>query len=116
MPQDPSSYPVEQKPTGESNPEEIGFEAVEALRSNEHWEILARIDGRMTVFEIADVCNLPLSTTYRKINDLHDAGLLREELRIRDKGDYLAEYECPFRSIQIRIQDGLEIDTVTGDE
>lgn len=42
--------------------------------------------------ELADDCDVPLSTLYRKLDRLADAGLLEENLRIRRSGKHVTEY------------------------
>lgn len=42
--------------------------------------------------ELSEVCELPLSTVYRKLELLTDAGLLAESIRIRRSGKHTSEY------------------------
>ncbi|AQL44339.1 hypothetical protein BV210_17160 [Halorientalis sp. IM1011] len=42
--------------------------------------------------EVSDACDLPLSTTYRKLELLTDAGLLEERTRICTTGKHSSEY------------------------
>ena len=42
--------------------------------------------------ELSETCDLPLSTTYRKLELLTDAGLLEEGIRIRRSGKHTSEY------------------------
>ncbi len=46
----------------------------------------------LTASELADRCSLPLSTTYRKLELLTDAGLLEERTRLRQTGKHVSEY------------------------
>ncbi|WP_335998817.1 helix-turn-helix domain-containing protein [Halorientalis halophila] len=42
--------------------------------------------------ELSDACDLPLSTTYRKLELLTDAGLLEERTRLSATGKHSSEY------------------------
>ncbi len=42
--------------------------------------------------EVSEACELPLSTTYRKLDLLTEAGLLEERTRIRRSGKHASEY------------------------
>jgi DNA-binding transcriptional ArsR family regulator len=60
--------------------------------------------------EIADECDLPSSTAYRKIDLLADADLLTEELRIRRSGKHVSEYACAIDDVTISVGDsGVEL-------
>lgn len=52
----------------------------------------ATSDDTLTAREIADRTEFPLSTTYRKLDALTDAGLLDEGVRLRDVGRNPSEY------------------------
>lgn len=55
----------------------------------------------LTATEISDACNLPLSTTYRKVDILSDTELLEEKTRYCPSGKHANEY--------VRSVDGLII-------
>ncbi|MEF8814949.1 MAG: winged helix-turn-helix domain-containing protein [Halovenus sp.] len=46
----------------------------------------------LTASEISEIHDLPLSTTYRKLDLLTEAGLLEERTRIRRSGKHASEY------------------------
>ncbi|WP_236045040.1 winged helix-turn-helix domain-containing protein [Haloarcula nitratireducens] len=46
----------------------------------------------LTVKEVSEAHDLPLSTTYRKLDLLTEAGLLEERTRIRQSGKHANEY------------------------
>jgi DNA-binding transcriptional ArsR family regulator len=54
-----------------------------------------------TAQELADRCDIPLSTVYRKIETLRDAGFVQERLRCRPHGKDAREYRLRMASIQI---------------
>lgn len=49
-------------------------------------------DDARSANELASACELPLSTTYRKLDLLTDTGLLDERTRIRQSGKHASEY------------------------
>jgi DNA-binding transcriptional ArsR family regulator len=49
-------------------------------------------DDPLSASEIADACDLPLSTTYRKVDMLSEAGLVEERTRICASGKHTSEY------------------------
>lgn len=46
----------------------------------------------LTANEVSEAHDLPLSTTYRKLDLLTEAGLLEERTRIRQSGKHASEY------------------------
>jgi DNA-binding transcriptional ArsR family regulator len=46
----------------------------------------------LTAKEVSEAHDLPLSTTYRKLDLLTEAGLLKERTRIRQSGKHASEY------------------------
>ncbi|MFC6987748.1 helix-turn-helix domain-containing protein [Haloplanus sp. GCM10025708] len=46
----------------------------------------------LTANEVSEAHHLPLSTTYRKLDLLTEAGLLEERTRIRQSGKHASEY------------------------
>jgi DNA-binding transcriptional ArsR family regulator len=71
-------------------------------------------DDPLTVGELADRCDLPQSTAYRKVDMLDDAGLLEESLRIRRSGKHVSEYACCVDDVTLDVgaSEGIEL-TVT---
>lgn len=49
-------------------------------------------EATLSASELSETCELPLSTTYRKLDQLTDAGLLNERTRIRRSGKHTSEY------------------------
>lgn len=52
----------------------------------------ATSDEALSTNEISEACDLPLSTAYRKLDQLTDAGLVEERTRIRRSGKHASEY------------------------
>lgn len=55
--------------------------------------------------EIADACDIPSSTVYRKVERLVDAGLLHEGIRIRGSGKHASEYTRCVERVALSIDD-----------
>lgn len=49
-------------------------------------------DEALSANEVSEACDLALSTTYRKLDALADAGLVEERTRIRRSGKHASEY------------------------
>jgi response regulator of citrate/malate metabolism len=80
---------------------------LDALDDAECRAILEATTGdSMTAAEIADECDLPSSTAYRKIDLLDDADLLTEELRIRRSGKHVSEYACAVDDVTLSVDEG----------
>lgn len=52
----------------------------------------ATSDSALSAIEVSERCELPLSTTYRKLDLLTDTGLLEERPRVRSSGKHTSEY------------------------
>ena len=58
-------------------------------------------DDPMTASELSTECGLPLSTTYRKLDMLTEAGFLAERTRVRLSGKHTSEYSRIFEGVTI---------------
>jgi DNA-binding transcriptional ArsR family regulator len=60
--------------------------------------------------ELSEVCDLPLSTTYRKLDTLTAIGLLEERTRLCPDGKHASEYVRRVESVDIDVdEDGFEL-------
>jgi DNA-binding transcriptional ArsR family regulator len=60
--------------------------------------------------ELSEVCDLPLSTTYRKLDTLTTIGLLEERTRLCPDGKHASEYARRVESVDIDVdEDGFEL-------
>lgn len=50
--------------------------------------------GWFTVHELAECFDTPLSTAYRKVNELEHAGLLKQRVRVSTNGKHPDEYQA----------------------
>lgn len=63
--------------------------------------MIGALDEPMTASELSDACDVPLSTAYRKLDLLTDAGLLVEGTEIRSDGHHATTYEVAFEEVRI---------------
>lgn len=63
----------------------------------------ATSENTLTAKEVSEVCDLSLSTTYRKLNLLTTSGLLEERTRIRRSGKHASEYTRSVENIVISL-------------
>ena len=66
----------------------------------------------LTAPEISERCDVPCSTTYRKVEQLAESGLIEESIRISSTGHHATGYRTAFEDITIGVSDGgdLEVD------
>jgi DNA-binding transcriptional ArsR family regulator len=60
----------------------------------------------LSASEVAERCGLALSTAYRKLEQLAEAGLLEERTRIRPAGKHPSEYIRAVASVTVGLDDG----------
>ena len=72
-------------------------------------EIIAILEEPKTVPDIADEADLPLSTTYRKLDRLTEAGLVNETVGVRQGRHHKSRYVADFDRIAIDIDDDCEL-------
>lgn len=65
-----------------------------------------------TAAELSEVSGIPLSTTYRKIEQLSEASLVDELIEIRDDGRHTSRYYPHFQTIEISLTEerNMELD------
>lgn len=99
--------PVEEEtgPTTLTDDETIQ-EVLTALEDHNCRRILeATAEETLTASEISDRCDMPLSTTYRKLNTLEDLSLLSSSIRLRTSGRHTQQYARAFDDVTVVIDD-----------
>jgi len=77
---------------------------LDALHDQDCQAILAETsDAALSAKELADLCGMPLSTTYRKLDMLAATGLVEERTRMRESGKHTSEYRRLVEDIYIPI-------------
>lgn len=59
----------------------------------------------LTAGELTDRCEIPRSTTYRKVEQLTEAGLLEERVRLSTDGKHASEYRRTFDDVTVSLRD-----------
>lgn len=80
-----------------------------ALEDSDCRQLLAAtVDEARSATELSEQCDLPLSTTYRKVEKLTDAGLLAEQIRVCSSGKHTSEYTCTVGAVHLSVEsDGI---------
>jgi DNA-binding transcriptional ArsR family regulator len=71
----------------------------------------ATTDEALTAGELTERCDVPRSTTYRKLEQLTEAGLVEERVRLSTDGKHASEYRRTFDDVTISLgeSEGLTI-------
>lgn len=107
--------------TTTDRPNAPDYEAVLAALEDPDCRALleATSDEALTAGELIDRCDVPRSTTYRKLEQLTEAGLLEERVRLSPDGKHASEYRRTVDDITISLDDadgmsvGLSLSTAT---
>jgi len=67
--------------------------------------IIETLSEPMTANELSEACDIPLSTMYRKLDNLTDASLITESTQIRQGGQHTTRYELDFTEIAILLSE-----------
>lgn len=65
--------------------------------------IEATTNEALSASELAERCDLPLSTTYRKVDQLTEVGVLEERVRLSRSGQHTSEYALRIDSLQLSV-------------
>lgn len=92
-------------------------ELLDPLDDEDCLHILDAIDeNALSASEIAAACDLPLSSTYRKIEQLVDAGVVSQGVRLSENGNHTAEYERLVDDVMVSVSaTGFEVRIVRRD-
>ncbi|QKG93170.1 helix-turn-helix transcriptional regulator [Halorubrum salinarum] len=96
-------------PSREPEPPSVD-EVLDALADDAARRIVAALTEPKTASELSEECDIPLSTTYRKLEKLTDASLLSESTDIRRDGQHTTRYSVSFDAVTVSIDDGEEGD------
>jgi DNA-binding transcriptional ArsR family regulator len=81
-----------------------------ALEDPDCREIIEVLEEPMTAEDISTAADIPMSTTYRKLELLTDAGLLREGVEIRPQGQHASRYVVAFDEVGISLSKDRELE------
>lgn len=80
-------------------------DVLDALADPDCRTIVERLEEPMTAQEISEECDIPLSTTYRKLERLTEAGLLDERTEIRRDGHHATLYVPGFEAVEFSLDE-----------
>ncbi|WP_251343174.1 winged helix-turn-helix domain-containing protein [Haloplanus halophilus] len=83
---------------------------LDALDDADCRTIIQHLDEPMTATEVSEECDIPMSTTYRKLDLLTEASLLAEGTEIRPDGHHATRYEVDFDAVAIGLTEDRELD------
>lgn len=92
--------------TDESPPVPAVESVFEALADPDCRVLLDELDEPRTAAEVADRCDLPQTSTYRKLEALSEAALVAEQTEIRRDGHHATTYVRDFAGITVAYDDG----------
>jgi DNA-binding transcriptional ArsR family regulator len=88
-----------------------GLQSVlDALDDPDCRSIVRAIEEPMTADEISEAADVPLSTTYRKLDLLTEASLLEEGTEIRADGQHASRYAVSFEEVVIALAEDREFE------
>jgi predicted transcriptional regulator len=85
-------------------------DVLDALDDPDCRTILGQLDSPMAAKELSEACDIPQSTTYRKLDLLSDASLVEEQTEIRDDGRHTTQYVADFEEIQVSLDEDGSLD------
>lgn len=72
--------------------------------------LVQTLDEPMTASELSDEADVPLSTTYRKLDLLDGASLLETQTKVRQDGHHQTLYRVAFEEVSFRLTRSREFD------
>ncbi len=91
--------------------DDVDEQVLSALGDDPSRAILEALSEPMTANELATECDIPLSTMYRKLERLSEAGLVSESTAIRASGQHTTRYALDFTEITVWLTDGNRLQT-----
>lgn len=88
-------------------------EVLDALSDDAATSIIAALDEPKTASQVSEECDIPLSTTYRKLDTLAEVDLLEESTEIRRDGQHTTRYAVAFDELTVTVTEdnGLVVET-----
>ena len=102
-------------PRGESvsDPEVAVGDLLSALEDSDCRGLLRAASGEaLSARELSEACDLPLSTTYRKVDTLASVGLLEKRVRLRESSKPTSEYALGVEQVCLSLSaEGIALET-----
>ena len=83
---------------------------LDALDDPDCRAIVRALEEPMTADAIAEAADVPLSTTYRKLDLLTEASLLNEGVAVRPDGQHASRYVVAFEEVVIALSESREFE------
>lgn len=83
---------------------------LDALDDEDCRHIVAVLDEPMTAEEVSETCDIPSSTTYRKLDLLSEAELLEETVEVRSDGHHASRYRTDFERVVVVLTEERDLD------
>jgi DNA-binding IclR family transcriptional regulator len=83
---------------------------LDALDDADCRTIIRHLDEPMTATEVSEECDIPMSTTYRKLELLTEASLLVEGTEIRSDGHHATRYQVDFENVEIGLTESQDLE------
>jgi len=91
-------------PSREPDPPSVD-DVLDALADDDARRIVSALSEPKTASELSEECDIPLSTTYRKLERLTDASLLSESTDIRRDGQHTTRYAVSFETVTVSVEE-----------
>ncbi|MFB6125980.1 MAG: helix-turn-helix domain-containing protein [Halolamina sp.] len=85
-------------------------QVLDALDDPDCRAIVRQLEEPMTAGEVSEVCDIPTSTTYRKLELLSEASLLAEGTEVRSDGHHATLYRVDFEEVAVRRTEDRSLD------
>lgn len=89
-------------PLGRDAPPDLQV-VLDALDDADCRRLVRSMDAPRTARELSETCDMPLSTTYRKLDLLSDSSLVDERTQIRAGGHHTTQYVLDFTAVRIAL-------------
>ncbi|UIP01410.1 helix-turn-helix domain-containing protein (plasmid) [Halobaculum sp. CBA1158] len=83
---------------------------LDALDDPDCRTIIEHLDEPLTAGEVSEECDIPMSTTYRKLDLLSEAQLLAESVEVRQDGHHATRYRPDFEEVIIALAEDRTLD------
>lgn len=80
-------------------------DVLDALHDEDCRRIIRSLEEPMTASDVSEDCDIPLSTTYRKLDAMAEATLLEEVTEIRSDGRHTTRYRIGFEEVLLFLED-----------
>lgn len=95
-------------PQSDDEPDAVSI--LEALNDEDCREIVKVLSEPMTAEEVSEATDIPLSTTYRKLDRLTAASLIEEGVEVRSDGQHVSRYLLVFDEVTFTLSDEQDLD------